>query len=200
MQIQEIILILVLLIKSGFTVNYIIQTIKGKIIPQRTAWLIWTILAGVYFFSGLQLGSGFALLFLLQELFSTGSVYLTSLKFGKGGYTKIDIICLSLAILGIVLWQLTANPLVGLFFACFTDSIGAYLISKEAIIRPEQENLGIFAFTIISVVITLIISFSSSSLTSLISTIYIGIVNLIIVICIIYGYIISRKKTNYNLD
>jgi hypothetical protein len=181
-----IILITTLIIQSLSTVYYIWQIILGKVAPQRVGWLIWTILGAMYLFSGLELNAGLATYFLLQQFLSPLCVFLFSIKYGKGGFTKLDFICLLLSIVGIILWRVSSQPIIGVLLACFSDSIGAFVIGKAAISKPEQEKLLPWSVTIITVIITLVIS-NDSSLVSLISTIYIGIVNLSIILAILFG-------------
>ena len=41
-----------------------------------------------------------------------------------GGYAKSDIACLVVAVVGILIWQITDNPALGLYFAILADFTG----------------------------------------------------------------------------
>jgi hypothetical protein len=197
---ENIILTITLIIQSLSTVYYIWQVIIGKVVPQRIGWLIWTILGMMYLISGFELNAGLAIYFLAQQFLSPLSIFLVSLKYGKGGFQKLDAVCLVLSLIGIVLWKMTSQPLIGVFFACFSDSIGAFVIGKAAVDKPAQENLVPWCVTILSVVITLVIS-KDSSLISLISTVYIGLVNLSIILSILFGkYLLSKNILNLKIN
>jgi hypothetical protein len=195
----QIILIITLIVQSLSTVYYIWLMVIGKVVAQRMGWFILTILGVMYLISGLQLSAGLAIYFLAQQFMAPLAVFLFSLKYGKGGVARLDILCLVIATIGIVLWKLTSQPLVGLFFACFSDSIGAFLVAKSAIAEPDEENPYPWMVTIVSVIITILVS-GDSTLYGLISTIYIGIVNLIVILSIFIGYYLLRKRlTNQTL-
>lgn len=51
-------------------------------------------------------------------------IFVLSLKYGMGGYAKSDIACLVVAVVGILLWQITDNPALGLYFAILADFTG----------------------------------------------------------------------------
>lgn len=51
-------------------------------------------------------------------------IFILSLKYGMGGYAKSDIVCLIVAVVGILLWQITDNPALGLYFAILADFTG----------------------------------------------------------------------------
>lgn len=66
---------------------------------------------GAKIYSGILFGSAIAFLIL-------------SIKSGMGGSSLFDWLCLAIALLGIVAWQIAANPLVGIWFA-----ITAYFVA-----------------------------------------------------------------------
>lgn len=63
-----------------------------------------------------------------------------SIKFGVGGFRKIDILSLGGAGFSLVLWYLTNEPAVALFFIILTDLIGVNLTITKTWKNPETEN------------------------------------------------------------
>jgi len=54
------------------------------------------------------------------------ALFLISLRYGVGGASLFDYICLGIAIVGILVWKFTGNPVVGIWFSILADFV-AYL-------------------------------------------------------------------------
>lgn len=108
--------------------------------PQRMTWLIWSILTLIAFFSQLAEGGTWSLLLTVGDTLAILIIFFLSIKFGVGGFRKIDILSLCGAGVSLILWYLTNEAAVALFFIILTDLIGANLTITKTWKNPETEN------------------------------------------------------------
>ncbi|MFA5936603.1 MAG: hypothetical protein WC822_01855 [Candidatus Paceibacterota bacterium] len=108
--------------------------------PQRMTWLIWSILIIIAFFSQLAEGGTWSLLLTVGDTLAVLICFFLSIKFGVGGFRKIDIISLCGAGISLIFWYITKEPAVALFFIILTDFIGASLTISKTWKNPESEN------------------------------------------------------------
>ena len=77
--------------------------------PSRSSWLIWATLDIITFFGMVATNA------INSQIVGTmiGIVIVAPfvLKFGKPGWSRLDITCMSGAALGIIVWKMTANPI-----------------------------------------------------------------------------------------
>ncbi len=66
-------------------------------------------------------------------------VFALSLKYGMGGWAPSDIICLLIALVGIVTWRLTDNPALGLYAAVVADFAGMIPTLIKTYRYPDSE-------------------------------------------------------------
>lgn len=123
---------------------YILDIFKKKARPQRASWLIWSVDTIIAFVSQFFRGATNSLWLPGLETCGLVVVFLLSLKFGVGGFTKKDIIALSLAGVGLVLWYFTKEPAVALYIIIAVDSIGTILTIQKAYEDPESETMSIW--------------------------------------------------------
>jgi hypothetical protein len=121
-------------------VPYAISIFKGETKPQRTTWLIWSILTFIALFSQMAKGGTWSLLLTVGDTVAILIVFILSIKFGVGGFRKIDILSLCGAGASLLFWYLTKEPAVALFLIIITDFIGANLTIQKSWHDPESEN------------------------------------------------------------
>jgi hypothetical protein len=120
---------------------YIKDIFALKTKPERASWFIWATHGSIAFFSQLAKGATDSLwLSGLETLFSA-IVFLLSLKYGVGGFTKRDITALSIAGIGLILWSITKEPAIALFLVIIVDAAGAYVTIVKSYEDPESETL-----------------------------------------------------------
>jgi hypothetical protein len=66
-------------------------------------------------------------------------VYL-GVKYGKKGWTALDIFCLSGAILAVALWQALGNATFGIIITCLVVMVGSMPVFVSAWDNPEVED------------------------------------------------------------
>jgi hypothetical protein len=137
--------------------SYILSILQGVTKPHRVTRFVLLLVSLLNFLSivaahgnpGVVLGAG---------AFLVGSIVLAFLSISKGvgGATVFDITCGIIAVLGIIGWQLTDNPIVGIGFSIVADFI-AYL---PAILKtwkhPASESPWFYIATAVSALLILI--------------------------------------------
>jgi len=108
--------------------------------PQRMTWLIWSILTFIAFFSQLAKGGTWSLLLTAGDTLAILIIFFLSIKFGVGGFKKIDILSLFGAGISLILWYVTKEPAIALFLIILTDFIGANLTITKAWKDPKSEH------------------------------------------------------------
>lgn len=94
---------------------------KGKIKPHRTTRLVISIVVVLGFLAVVKQGNSAVAWFLGICVLQSNIVLLMSIKRGMGGWSKTDIVCLIIALSGIIFWKLTNNPALGLYASVAAD-------------------------------------------------------------------------------
>ena len=131
-------------------VVYARQIIWGNVRPQRTTWFIWSVILAISLAGFEAAGGGDAFWFLLGDFIVTLLVFCLSIFRGVGGWDKLDIICLIIAALGLILWQLSSLPLLVLGGVLLADMMGAIPTVKKALDHPESESASTFLFSTVA--------------------------------------------------
>lgn len=108
--------------------------------PQRTGWLIWSVVGGLLFFSYWFSGATHSLWVPALGFIGPFGVWLLSLKYGIGGWEREDQICLAGAAISLVAWVMTGSPVVAMALSLVTDGFGSWLIIRRAYAKPGSES------------------------------------------------------------
>lgn len=118
---------------------YIREIIKGVVKPQRTTWGIWTILTTIAAVNQIHNGGGFSSLFFVSSAMLVTTTFLLSLKRGQGGASKVDIVCLVLAIGLFAYWAIVKDTRVSTLIAVSIDSIALIPTLLKTYRQPGTE-------------------------------------------------------------
>lgn len=144
-----------LIIFGDFT--YLVGTIKGKIKPNKVTWLLWGLTPLLAFAAQLSQGIGLASL----TTFAFGGVpiliflasFLNKKSFWK--ITNFDLICGALAIVGLVLWQVTQVGNWAILFALVSDGLAGMPTFVKSYKAPETESYWTYLLNSVGGAITL---------------------------------------------
>ena len=163
------------------TLAYLVDTIKGKVKPNRVSFLLWSIAPFIAFAAQVKQGVG------LESLmtFSTGFLPLTTFiasfvnKKAEWRITRFDLICGALSIFGLILWVITKVGNVAITFSILADALAAIPTLVKAYKYPDTEIAWPWIMTDVGVVLTLLtlngLTFANSGFI-----IYIFVVNTLI--------------------
>ncbi|HPJ17419.1 MAG TPA: hypothetical protein PK639_04330 [Candidatus Woesebacteria bacterium] len=167
-------------------IPYIKDILDQKTKPQRISWLIWLVLGGIAFFSQLAEGANNSLWLPAIQTLAVLIVFILSIKNGMGGFSGKDKISLSLALLGLIVWALTKEPLFALIITVFVDSLGSVLSVIKSYEEPESETLITWVLDGLAGLLA-ILAVGKIDVVLLIYPTYIFLANLAVIIAILMG-------------
>lgn len=138
--------------------RYLIATLKGETKPNRVTWFFWALAPLIAFVAEIQQGVGIQSLLTFIIGFNPLMIFLASFL-NKKAYWKIgkmDYICGALAVLGIVLWQISDEANVAIFFAIMADLVASFPTLLKIMKFPETENIWIYVAASLNGAITLL--------------------------------------------
>lgn len=123
---------------------YIKDIFRGNTKPHTYTWLIWSIVTTIAFFGQVVSGGGPGSWATGVAAVVTILTLLISLKgnYGTKDITKLDTVCLVLAILAILPWLLIKNVLWSVLLATFIDLIAFVPTMRKTWHAPKSESLG----------------------------------------------------------
>lgn len=121
-------------------VPYVRSILKGETKPNRASWFIWLVVNASLVASYHSSGATTTIWLNIAYVITTTTIFLLSLKYGVGGYSRLDIICLAGAAAGLILWWWTNNPVTALYLNVFVDALGFIPTIKKAYLIPDSEN------------------------------------------------------------
>lgn len=134
---------------------YIKDLFARKTKPHAFSWLAWGFLEGTAFFAQMAKGGG-------AGAWATGASALIALFIsGVAFYRKdteihkLDYLALSGAIIGIIFWRLTSNPLLAVIFVTVADALAFIPTFRKSFHKPEQETLIEYGLSVIKWVVAI---------------------------------------------
>lgn len=135
---------------------YLLDTIHGKIKPQRITWGIVSLINGINFFNQMASGATNSLWLYGAGTLMTGAIFLAALKNGVGGFAKLDIFSLTASLLGIILWQALDSPWFSILINIGIALVSIIPTAVKAARDPESENGLAYIGGVISCVLAII--------------------------------------------
>jgi len=144
----------------GFTgtVSYLIDTVRGRVKPNKVSWLLWAVAPLIAFSAEISQGVGLQTLMTFMVGFSPMLVFLASF-INKNAYWqlgKLDLVCGAFSVLGIVLWTITKVGNVAILMSILADGLAALPTIVKSWHEPETENSTAFLMAGVSALITLL--------------------------------------------
>lgn len=140
------------------SLNYLIDTIKGKIKPNKVTFLLFGLAPFVTFAAQTQQGVGIQSLLPLATGSLALAIFVASF-FNKKAYWKItnfDLACGTLSVIGLLLWYITGVGNLAIFFSILADLLAALPTIVKSYKFPETESAYPWLLTSISDLIFLL--------------------------------------------
>lgn len=112
------------------------------------SWLIWSIMGLISFFSQFAKGASYSLIMTGAQTLGDLFIFFLALKYGLGGFLKRDKIAFAGIILSLILWYITKEAAVALFFIILIDGTGAVLTMIKTYEHPETETVSSWVLTL----------------------------------------------------
>lgn len=122
-------------------VPYILSILRGHTTPHRTSWIIWTANALINVSAQYASGSWSNVVFGTAQTIICLIVICLSVRYGVGGHTPLDIVCLALSLGALVLWGASSLPLFAIYGTVLADAIGSIPTITKVYHHPRSENL-----------------------------------------------------------
>lgn len=169
------------LIGAAGSVAYLIDTVKGKVKPNRVSFLLWSIAPFIAFFAQLKQGVGLEALMTFSTGFLPLTVFIASFanKQAEWKLTRFDLLCGILSLAGLVLWMITKIGNVAIFFSIVADGLAAVPTIVKAYKYPDTELAWPWIATVVGVVLTLL-TLSTFTFANSGFILYILVVNVLI--------------------
>jgi hypothetical protein len=139
------------------TVDYIGDIRRGRVQPNLVTWFLWALAPLIALCAQLATGN------VGSEAALTATVglcpllvFLAGLKRGEWKPKPFDWCCGAMAILALILWQLTGSGAVGVGLSIVADALGAVPTLWKAYSHPGSESARFFALFAVSALITLV--------------------------------------------
>jgi hypothetical protein len=169
------------LIGAAGSVAYLIDTVKGKVKPNRVSFLLWSIAPFIAFAAQIKQGVGLEALMTFSTGFLPIMVFIASFVNKKAEWkiTTFDLFCGFLSLVGLVLWLITKVGNIAIFFSIIADGLAAIPTIVKSYKYPDTELAWPWIATSFGVGLTLLtlkeLTFANSGFI-----IYILLVNVLI--------------------
>jgi hypothetical protein len=160
--------------------------LRGDARPHRTTRFVLLLITILTFASLLAQHNHQAIWLAGASAIQAVFIFGLSIKHGMGGKDKSDVICLIIALIGIVLWRITKQPVLALYFAILADFTGMIPALIKTYRRPETEIWSYFAIDIVAGLLTLIAS-KEWTVQAVSYGLYIMVINMLMVGIILFG-------------
>jgi hypothetical protein len=177
---------------AGSYVPYSLDILRSKVRPERASWLIWSVLAGIAFFSQLAKGATNSAWFTGLDGIGAALVFVLALKFGVGGFTKRDITALIVSAVGLLIWFLTSDSLYALLVIMIIDAVGTSLTIAKTLKDPTTETYSMWVIVCIASCLALA-AVGEFNMVLLVYPAYILLANLSVIAAKFFG---ERKKVH----
>lgn len=110
--------------------------------PNRAAWFIWSFVGLLILFSYKAGGADTTLWTAYVGAFAPLPIFFVSIWRGEGGFGKVDLISIAVALSGVALWWVTTNPILGLLIFLGVDMTGVAPIVNKLLKDPKSEDMS----------------------------------------------------------
>ncbi len=169
--------------------------LKGEAKPHRTTRFVLFIIAALSTATLFANGNTVAVWLAGATLIQGAIILGLSIKYGMGGWAKIDLACLAIAILGIIVWQTTKNPVLGLYCSILADFTGMVPALIKTYRFPKTEIATFFALDILAAFLSLVAN-QTFTLENISYPVYIAAINTIMVALILWPRLKTAPGSN----
>lgn len=172
---------------------YIRAILRGQAKPHRTTRLVLLLITGLATASLFAAGNDVAVWLAGSMSVMSAVIFLLSLKYGMGGWDRLDILCLGIALAGIVVWMVTDNPALALLSSVIADFTGVVPTLVKSYFQPKTEVWTFFALGAAASFFNLL-AIKNLTFAEFIYPLYLFLINGVLVAFILRGGI--RKRAN----
>jgi hypothetical protein len=146
------------IIAAAGSLSYLIDTLKGRVKPNRVSFLLWSLAPLIAFFAEIKQGVGIQALMTFIVGFLPLTIFIASFVNKKAVWnlTGFDLICGTLSIIGLVFWYITKSGNIAIIFSILADALAAIPTVVKSFNYPETESAWPYFASTISAILTLL--------------------------------------------
>ncbi len=165
-------------------VPYYRDIFRGTTKPHPFTWLGFGILNGITFFAQIITGAGPGAWVSAITTLATLGIAILSFSRGEKRITSFDWICFSGALIGIILWRLTSEPLSAVVVVTIADLLAFAPTFRKSFLRPHEETATLYTMSVLKYGIS-IFALTTFNLTTAFFPVAIIIANVAIVLMLL---------------
>ncbi len=161
--------------------SYLINTLKGRVKPNRVSFLMWSLAPLIAFIAEVKQGVGIQALMTFMVGFLPLTILIASFinKKSQWKLSSFDLACGALSLIGLILWYITKSGNVAILLSIVADGLAALPTVVKSFKYPETESALPYFTSMISAIITLL-TINVWNFANIGFPIYIGVVSLVI--------------------
>lgn len=161
---------------------------RGNTKPHLYTMVIWAILAGIVCAGSLVAGAGAGAWGTGASFLFCASLVPIAMYRGTTDITRLDGIFLAAALVAIVPWLITKNPLWSVVFATFIDWLGMLPTMRKTYNAPRSESLSSWLLALTRSVLQ-IVALNAYNVTTIIY-----LAEVLVSDSLLVGIIVSRRR------
>jgi len=191
--IQYLFLLGALIQLSGLVI-YIKETVKGKTMPNRVTWLMWSIAPLIGTAAAFSNGVTWA----VTPVFIAGIgplLVLAASFLNKKAYWQLrsfDYLCGFFSFSALLLWAITKNPVIAIVFAIISDGLAAVPTLLKSWQYPETETAAVYISSFFGVLLGLS-AVKQWSFSELAFPVYLILINVLFIIFLFRNRFMKKK-------
>lgn len=137
----------------------LLDTIKGKVRPNRVSWLLWSLAPLIAFYAEIRQGVGMESYATFVVGFVPFLIFLASFinKKAQWKIQKLDVLCGALSVAGLILWLILKVGNIAIFFSILADGLASLPTIIKSWKEPQSENVSVYFFGMVNAVIGLLV-------------------------------------------
>lgn len=130
--------------------GYLIDTLKGKIQPNRVSWFLWALAPLIAFVAEIKQGVGIISIMTFSVGFIPLLIFIASFFNKKSIWQlgKLDFSCGLFSLIGLFLWYITKIGNIAIFFSILSDGLAALPTIIKSFTHPESESYSVYLYAI----------------------------------------------------
>jgi hypothetical protein len=120
-------------------VPYVKSILREETTLSPVSWFGWALLYAIAAAAQASKGIDWSLAIMIIGMFSTTTVAIIALRTGRVVWTPIDRFCIGTAILAVILWGITGEPLTALILSIFADLAVSAPTLYKTYLNPSSE-------------------------------------------------------------
>lgn len=147
MDYKDVLGLLATLIAFVSYIPYFRDIAANRTKPHAFSWFVWFVLTLISFFAQISDNAGSGAWVTGFTALVCFIIFLFGLKKGKKNIAFLDWVCLSGAIMAIILWFITKTPLFSVMLIITSDALGFLPTFRKSYLKPYEETISTFALS-----------------------------------------------------